>query len=454
LNGCSSNGFPVTVTINPTAFVPTTDTVTICSGNSVDFSLSSNVTSTFNWLAQPNINVFGESTANQTTDIISDLLVNSTALPETVIYNYSATSVANSCQGNLGELLVIVNPTPTADFSLIDYNICENAPVVFTNLTTPASNYYWTFGDGTSSFVTNPTYTYQGINGSFDVELFASNTYGCTDSITKTVTVGAAPPVSFSASVDKACEGQTIIFTDNLNTPNTLLTWDFGDGTNSNNPAFVDHIYNTNGCFDVTLTVADATTGCSATVTENDIVCLYANPTAFFTVDSVIHYTTDPEFEFTNGSLNGYTYVWDFGDGGSSVSTDIVHTYPPTINNYFVTLYTYNEAGCVDSMFMNVSVREELIYFVPNTFTPDLNGVNDLFLPVFTSGFDVNEFSFEVYNRWGNLVFETDNYSKGWDGKLMTGEKAQDGIYTWKIKFRGLLDEYGKYEVGHVTLIR
>ena len=454
LNGCSSNGFPVTVSINPTAFVPTTDTVTICSGNSVDFSLSSNVASTFNWLAQPNINVFGESTANQTTNIISDLLVNVTALPETVIYNYSATSVANSCQGNLGELLVIVNPTPTADFSLIDYSICENAPVVFTNLTTPASNYYWTFGDGTSSFVTNPTYTYQGINGSFDVELFASNSYGCTDSITKTVSVGAAPLVSFSASVDKACEGQTILFTDNLNTPNTLLTWVFGDGTTSNNPGFVDHIYNSNGCFDVTLTVADATTGCSATVTEDDIVCLYANPTAFFTVDSVIHFTTNPEFEFTNGSLNGYTYVWNFGDGGSSVSTDIVHTYPPTINNYFVTLYTYNEAGCVDSMFMNVSVREELIYFVPNTFTPDLNGVNDLFLPVFTSGFDVNEFSFEVYNRWGNLVFETDNYLKGWDGKLMTGEKAQDGIYTWKIKFRGLLDEYGKYEVGHVTLIR
>ncbi len=454
LSGCSSNGFPVTVSINPTAFVPVTDTVEICSGAAVNFTLSSNVAATFNWSASPNINVFGETTANQTTNTILDVLVNTTALPENVIYNYTATSTANSCQGNNGELIVIVNPEPLADFSVIDYSPCENLPIVFSNLTTPSATYYWTFGDGSTSVVTNPTYTYQGNNGPFNVTLYAANSYGCTDSITKTLTVGAAPPVSFSSSIDKGCEGQSIIFTDNLNTPNTLLSWDFGDGTSSNNPGFVDHIYNLNGCFDVTLTVSDATTGCAATVTEDDMVCLYANPTAIFTVDSVIHFTTNPEFEFTNTSLNGYTYVWNFGDGSSSVSTDIVHTYPQTINNYFVTLYAYNEAGCMDSMYMNVSVREELIYFVPNTFTPDLNGVNDLFLPVFTSGFDVNEFSFEVYNRWGNLVFETDNYLKGWDGKLMTGEKAQDGIYTWKIKFRGLLDEYGKYEVGHVTLIR
>lgn len=454
LSGCSSNGFPVTVSINPTAFVAITDTVKLCSGNPVNYSLASNVAASFNWSALPNMNVFGESTANQTTNSIQDVLVNTTALPENVVYNYTATSTLNNCQGNIGELIVIVNPEPLADFSVVDYSPCENIPIVFTNLTTPAANYFWTFGNGTSSIATNPTYTYQGVNGSFDVTLYAANSYGCTDSITKTLSVGSAPPVSFSASTDKACEGQTIIFTDNLNTPNTLLTWDFGDGTTSNNPQLVDHLYNSNGCFDVSLTVADATTGCAATITENDIVCLYANPIANFTVDSVIHFTTNPVFEFTNGSLNGYTYIWDFGDGSSSVSTDIVHTYSPTINNYFVTLFTYNEAGCVDSMFMNVSVREELIYFVPNTFTPDINGVNDVFLPVFTSGFDVNEFSFEIYNRWGNLVFETDNYLKGWDGKLMNGEKAQDGIYTWKIKFRGLLDEFGKYEVGHVTLIK
>ena len=96
-----------------------------------------------------------------------------------------------------------------------------------------------------------------------------------------------------------------------------------------------------------------------------------------------------------------------------------------------VILYAYSSLGCVDTAYINFLIVEELIYYVPNSFTPDGDMYNQTFQPVFTAGFDPYDFEMLIFNRWGETIFETHDASIGWDGTY-GGVLCQDGTYTWK----------------------
>jgi gliding motility-associated-like protein len=96
-----------------------------------------------------------------------------------------------------------------------------------------------------------------------------------------------------------------------------------------------------------------------------------------------------------------------------------------------------------------------VVYWVPNTFTPDGDQHNQSFKPVFFSGYDPYEFAMYIFDRWGELVYETRNVKFGWDGSTgRSGKKAPDGVYTWKIVFKTLNNDEKIMEMGHVTLLR
>lgn len=118
-----------------------------------------------------------------------------------------------------------------------------------------------------------------------------------------------------------------------------------------------------------------------------------------------------------------------------------------------------NSEGCTDSDTLLIEVLEdctgeEVIYWVPNTFTPDGDQFNQSFKPIFFSGYDPYEFEMYIFNRWGELIYETYNVKFGWDGSSLKGKKAPDGIYTWKIIFKTINNDEKIMEVGHVTLVR
>ena len=100
-------------------------------------------------------------------------------------------------------------------------------------------------------------------------------------------------------------------------------------------------------------------------------------------------------------------------------------------------------------------MEEELIYYVPNTFTPDGDGFNEEFKPQFTSGFDRDTYHLYIFNRWGQLVFESKDVDYGWNGSF-AGEIAQDGTYTWKIEFKSLDRDEPQLEAltGHVNILK
>lgn len=159
--------------------------------------------------------------------------------------------------------------------------------------------------------------------------------------------------------------------------------------------------------------------------------------------------------DFTNTSTGAVNYEWDFGDNSPTVY-DVNPSYE--FNNeasagYLVELIGYSEFGCTDTFSLIVSVREELLYFVPNTFTPDGDEYNQTFKPIFESGFDVHDYHMSMYNRWGELIFESFNHEVGWDGTY-NGSIVQQGTYVWKIEFGLKYTDARKMISGSVNLIR
>ena len=127
--------------------------------------------------------------------------------------------------------------------------------------------------------------------------------------------------------------------------------------------------------------------------------------------------------------------------------------FPDDAGGYYVTLYAYSEIGCMDSTSIGIQVNEELIYYVPNSFTPDDDQHNQTFRPVFSSGFDPYDFNMLIFNRWGEIVFETNNDEIGWDGTY-GGMPVQDGTYTWRIEFKTLSSDERIVIHGHVNVLR
>jgi gliding motility-associated-like protein len=99
-------------------------------------------------------------------------------------------------------------------------------------------------------------------------------------------------------------------------------------------------------------------------------------------------------------------------------------------------------------------ISEEVIYWVPNTFTPDGDQFNQTFKPVLYSGYDPYDYDFFIFNRWGELIWESHNVSFGWDGSYNEGRKCPDGVYTWKMNLKTMNNDEKIQVLGHVTLIR
>ncbi|MBM3185345.1 MAG: gliding motility-associated C-terminal domain-containing protein, partial [Bacteroidetes bacterium] len=141
---------------------------------------------------------------------------------------------------------------------------------------------------------------------------------------------------------------------------------------------------------------------------------------------------------FFNTSSGAVSYQWLFGDGESSSAIEPTHTYSTSLQTgYIATLITTSQAGCTDTASSPIQYEEQLIFYIPNSFTPDADEHNQLFTPVFTSGFAPNNFEMTIYNRWGELIFESRDHTKGWDGSYgVRGGVVQAGLYSWIIRYK------------------
>jgi gliding motility-associated-like protein len=198
-----------------------------------------------------------------------------------------------------------------------------------------------------------------------------------------------------------------------------------------------------------TCTVTDAN-GCTSTIAVNVIDT--ASPVANFVANPSTVYITNPVVFFTDLSLNASTWYWNFGDPGDTTSSSLqhpVHTFSDT-GTFCIWLFISNTV-CTDSFQVCIRVLPETQLFVPNAFTPNGDGKNDLFMPL---GVYVEEFQMWIFDRWGDMIFTTTDMRQGWDGKANGGAKiAQEDVYVWVINYTDNQNRKIR-KVGHVSLIR
>lgn len=255
---------------------------------------------------------------------------------------------ANNCNDTVVQTIT-VNANPTAQFTTSDTVGCA-VPFTanFTNSSTGATSYAWSFGSGTSTAI-NPSFIYNAL-GIYNVSLIATNASGCKDTVTRNNYIKLQAPVgTLTATPTATCINSNVQFTSSVAAPlyATNYRWDFGDGSSIVNCASCStqsHAYTGTGTYNVQLIITTAT-GCFDTIQQT--ITISAKPTANFT-GTPLTICPDATVNFTNTSTGATSYNWSFGDGFSAVTTNPGHTYDNT-GTYNVTLIASNN-GCRDTL--------------------------------------------------------------------------------------------------------
>lgn len=365
----------------------------------------------------------------------------------TVTTNYSVIGTGtNGCQ-NTAYVQIDVLPLPNVQLNASDFFLCIGDTFILK--ATGALSYSWNhdLGNGNTQSVTpssSITYVVKGtdVNG-------CQNEDSVRIHVIKTI-----PTVDFNVTDSAGCSPFHTSIVEHSSKDVVNCFWKFSNGQQQEGCGTIDvTIYDT-GCHDVTVRVV-SDSGCYNQQTKLNAICVFPNPIADFTISpSSIQTNVDQQVVFTNNSLNGVTYFWSFGDSSMSNDFEPSHHFPSDYPyNYVIKLKVLSKDGCVDSTHQIFKVYEDLIYYVPNAFTPNGDENNNQFLPVFSQGFDLYNYHLQIYNRWGEVIFETSNVSIGWDGYL-NGKICPVGTYVWKIDIKKRDAAESIHLKGHVNLIR
>jgi gliding motility-associated-like protein len=345
------------------------------------------------------------------------------------------------------------------DKAILNFDInklppCQSLNYLFTNLSTPPAgkpfqpgSFTWNFGDGSSSPGLSPVQHSYSSAGTYIVQLILSDTNYCNYPDTSSQTLRVSPFVKAQFDIADGCAPYTASF-NNTSLAGQSFFWDFGDNTISIdiNPV---HIYADTGTYTVSLLAIDPNT-CNIRDSTTRILRVNPKPVADFSTQPSPAVFNTPTV-FTNNSTGGIRYVWLFGDGDSTVknSTDsVIHQYQET-NTFNACLVVFNQYGCSDTICHPVEALINPLLDVPNAFTPGRFGQNSI---VMVKGFGIASMNWKIYNRWGQVVFESNNPFIGWDGNY-NGTPQPIGVYAYTLDvtfFNGTQTR----KKGDITLIR
>lgn len=255
--------------------------------------------------------------------------------------------------------------------------------------------------------------------------------------------VETAPVASYDISTP-VCVNQAALFSDQSTSASALsYYWMFGDGHTSNlqNP---QHAYTHTGTYATGLVVTSAN-GCIDTANDALPVTVYGVPQASFSASPMDTSIFEPNVTISDASIGGVSCTLDWGDGSITDCTDITHAYEK-YGVYTIIQTVTNENGCSDTASVIITKRPEYRIFIPNAFTPDGDGINEVFNP---GSMGLEEYTMLIYNRWGQEIFKSNDTGMGWNG-----ESAQIGVYVYYISYRDAVDLRWHEYRGSVTLLR
>ncbi|MBC7694237.1 MAG: gliding motility-associated C-terminal domain-containing protein [Burkholderiales bacterium] len=447
VNGCATSQL-ISVTQPGKLILMVSPDVTICYGQSTQLSVSGQSGSpayTYTWT--PNsFTGGGPHTVNPTTMTSYNVMVGDT----------------KGCTD--GPKVITINVTPLLSIAGRSVTICDGGSAIFTpTITSPgnggAYSYTWSPAAGNVNSIMP---TGQALTAATTVTYALIVSDGCTlpyASTVFTLVTNPLPTVTFTASTVEACAPANIDF---MATPgssgNYSYSWisDNKDQMGTTNP--LTYNYALADTFSVKLVIMDLATGCSNTEIKNNYILINKPPVASFYADPPKASILDPNINFVNTSQGATSYFWDFGDpvalNGSNNSTVVnpSHGYSNT-GEYAVNLVATSIKGCKDIARILVEITPDFALYIPNAFTPDDNGKNDVFLPMGV-GIDEENFRMDIFDRWGENIYHTNEFRKGWNGMVKGGSKlAPQGVYVYKLQVTDT--QGGKHPfVGHVTVIR
>jgi gliding motility-associated-like protein len=361
--------------------------------------------------------------------------------------NYLLTSVVDlNCTNAVnGASLIVINPIPIIDVSPI--TICTGSSGTIASVVNlPGGTYLWSpNGETTSSINVAPT-----SSSSYSVVYTVNNCPSLAD--TSLVSVNPLPTVSFTADTLIGCVPLTVNFTGTSNGDPNACLWTLSNGQIliGCNPSYT---FSQPGCYDVALT--STLNGCSASVNASQYICIENNPIALFSANPNMINPDNSTVHFFNLSSGATSYLWDFGDAEQSVEVSPSHQYVVNGGDYSVTLTATSLLGCTSEYSLTVIYEEDLTFYVPNSFTPDGDQFNQVFLPIFSSGIDESSYHLSIFNRWGEIIFESYDLHVGWDGTYKVNQGlVQDGIYVWKIDFKLKKNDDHRSVTGHVSILK
>ncbi|MBK7943160.1 MAG: gliding motility-associated C-terminal domain-containing protein [Flavobacteriales bacterium] len=331
--------------------------------------------------------------------------------------------------GPVTQLFPLLGGSPDTGGNWLDPGMLAHAPVLDPAADSSGAYAYVAYGIGTCSLLT--------------------------DTALVQVTVNPLPVISFTVEPDSGCHPLQTTLT-NTTDPIYLggsCVWDLGDGANTLSCDSVEHLYELPGWYTVGLTITTPQ-GCTDQLLVPGAVTVDPAPLATFIFSPNPGTEQNASIYFASDDPEAVIWSWTFNGTDTATERTLYYEFSDVIgDDHEVCLRVTDQYGCTDSLCKVVPVYVPAIY-IPNAFTPDGNNLNELFQPVLADMVP-EEHTFEVYDRWGQLIFKTNDIEQGWDGRAQGGgEILPTGVYTWRLIGRPVFAAEKQEWVGHVNLVK
>lgn len=433
-NGCTN--FTTTAAIvNPLPAISISG-ATVCANTIINLGATGGTT--YNWTGPAGF------TSNLQNPSIASAATNMAG-----VYSVTVTDV-NNCSST-SNTVVVVNPIPTPSASN-NGPICTGNNLLFTG--NGGINYTWSGPNGFSATGQNPILNLATTNASGAYTLTVTDNIGCSASVVTSAIVAPLPQPAITSDKNNGCVPLCVNFVCSNSSAMQSVSWSVNGGNGANGPTY-ENCFNASGVYTISAEVVDVN-GCRNTTTY--IIDAYPIPVADFNFAPIKPVINNDQVTFTDASHQAVIQTWNwyfYSNASSTSNLQNPQFYYPEAGTYPVTLVVKSDKGCVDTITKTIVVGEDYGIYVPNAFTPNNDGLNDVFQP---KGFGIVKYQLQIFDRWGERVFETKTFEQGWDGRFKSKgldyEKVcEDGVYTWLINVTNVFGKAHELK-GHVTLFK
>jgi gliding motility-associated-like protein len=442
--GCASLTSSMDIEVLALPVVDAGNDIEVCSGAIVPIGTAGDPSMTYQWTP-----LLGITDPTQSLSTIQ--LQNNT--PNTQTYQFTLTANDGQCSNSAAMLFSVTAP-PTVVFNIPPGQCFEGNSFDFEAVGefTSTANFIWSFGPNAnvaSSSILNPSNISFNTTGSQNVSLQVDDS-GCFSNLfSSNVQVYEEPTADFEAEITAGCMPLKVNYINMSTVPTSLMsyTWNFGIGntSSSSSPSFN---YENAGVYDVSLLV-ETPQGCSDTLSMDSLVHVFPVPSSGFLVNKFEATVLEPQIEFTSNALNADSAWYVISTGDTLFGFNQNYYFPDSAGIYSIMQYVSNEFACTDSTDRSITITTGYKIFIPNSFSPNGDEVNDFFKPV---GEGITSYHITIFNRWGQQVYASYDYENGWDGRNFSDNIVIPGAYFYKID---LIDEmnYDQHVEGVINVV-